>query len=202
FWYIDGEFRCHKKIDLAILVDCSASVTEDQFAATKEFAAELVKHFDISKERANVAAVSFSQYVHTKKDFKDDTSRESVLKAIDGLFYEGSLTRLDFALEILQARTFNKAYGARAPSKDVKRAVVAITDGFSTRGFEYTNELTDQLKQSRVQFFSVGTSKQVNKPELDEISSQPVDIHELIVDLKNRSFTKAQVERLAKDICK
>ena len=102
---------------MAILVDCSASVTEDQFAASKEFASKLVKHFDISKKRANVAAISFSQYVHTKKDFKDDTSRESVLKAIDGLYYEGSLTRLDFALETLQARTFNKAYGARAPSK-------------------------------------------------------------------------------------
>ena len=84
---------------------------------------------------------------------------------------------------------------------DVKRIVVVITDGFSSLGFEYTKELTDQLKQSRIQFFSVGTSKRVNKPELDEISSQPVDIHELIVDLKNRSLTKAQVERLAKDIC-
>ena len=117
FWFKDGKFRCHKKIDLAILVDCSASVTEDQFAASKEFASKLVKHFDISKKRANVAAISFSQYVHTKKDFKDDTSRKSVLKAIDGLLYEGSLTRLDFALETLQGRTFNKAYGARAPSK-------------------------------------------------------------------------------------
>ncbi|XP_073247508.1 matrilin-2-like [Porites lutea] len=203
-WFIvlaNGKFRCHKKIDLAILVDCSASVTEDQFAASKEFASKLVKHFDISKKRANVAAISFSQYVHTKQDFKDDTSRESVLKAIDGLFYEGSLTRLDFALETLQGRTFNKAYGARAPSKDVKRAVVAITDGFSTRGFEYTKELTDQLKHRRVKFFSVGTSKRVNKPELDEMSSGQVDIHKLIVDLKNRSSTKAQVERLAKDIC-
>ena len=85
---------------------------------------------------------------------------------------------------------------------DVKRIVVVITDGFSSLGFEYTKELTDQLKQSRIQFFSVGTSKRVNKPELDEISSQPVDIHKRIVDLKNRSFTKAQVERLAKDICK
>ena len=100
-------------------MDCSASVTEDQFAATKEFAAELVKHFDISKERANVAAISFSQFVHTKKDFKDDTSRESVLSAINGLYYERSLTRLDFALETLQARTFNKAYGARAPTKGI-----------------------------------------------------------------------------------
>lgn len=98
-------------------MDCSASVTEDQFAATKKFAAELVKHFDISKKRANVAAISFSQYVHTKKDFKDNTSRESVLKAIDGLYYEGSLTRLDFALETLREHTFNKAYGARAGNK-------------------------------------------------------------------------------------
>ena len=102
---------------MAILLDCSASVTEAQFAATKEFAAELVKHFDISKKRANVAAISFSQYVHTKKDFKDDTSRESVLKAINGLDYEGSFTRMDFALETLRERTFNKPYGARAPSK-------------------------------------------------------------------------------------
>ena len=85
---------------------------------------------------------------------------------------------------------------------DLKRIVVIITDGFSSLGFEETKELTDQLKQRRIQFFSVGTSKRVNKPELDEISSQPVDIHKLIVDLKNRSFTKAQVERLAKDICK
>ena len=85
---------------------------------------------------------------------------------------------------------------------DVKRIVVIITDGFSSLGFEKTKELTDQLKQRRIQFFSVGTSKRVNKPELDEISSQPVDTNELVVDLKNRSFTKAQVERLAKDICK
>ena len=85
---------------------------------------------------------------------------------------------------------------------DVKRIVVIITDGFSSLGFEETKELTDQLKQSRIQFFSVGTSKRVNKPELDEISSQPLDTHELVVDLKNRSYTKAQVERLAKDICK
>ena len=86
---------------------------------------------------------------------------------------------------------------------DVKRIVVIITDGFSSLGFEKTKELTDQLKQRRIQFFSVGTSKRVNKPELEEISSQPVDTHELVVvDLKNRSFTKAQVERLAKDICK
>ena len=47
----------------------------------------------------------------------------------------------------------------------------------------------------------MGTSKRVNKPELDEMSSGQVDIHKLIVDFKNRSFTKAQVERLAKDIC-
>ena len=104
---------------MAILLDNSASVTEDQFAATKKFAADLVKHFEIAKDRTNVAALSFSQYVHTGREFTDDASQESVLKAIDGLSYEGSYTRLDTALETLQGKTFSKDHGARSSNKGI-----------------------------------------------------------------------------------
>ena len=85
---------------------------------------------------------------------------------------------------------------------DVKKVVVAVTDGFSSRGIEITKELTDQLKTSKVQFFSVGTSHRVNKPELNNLSSKPSGTHQLIVDLKKDHFTKSQVEQLAKRICK
>ena len=77
-----------------------------------------------------------------------------------------------------------------------------MTDGFSSRGIEIVKEYTDRLKTKNVKFFSVGTSARVNKPELDELASKPSDIHQLIVDLKKNSFTKDQVERLAKEICK
>ena len=114
---IDAKFTCHRKIDLAVVLDSSASVTEAKFAKVKKFAADLVKHFEISKDRTSVAALAFSQYIHTGRKFSDDPSQKSVLKAIDGLTYEGSFTRLDFALQELQDLTFNKAQGARSYDK-------------------------------------------------------------------------------------
>ena len=104
-------------MDLAVLLDCSASVTEHKFALFKEFVGDLMKHFEISKEMTNVAALSFSQYVHPGRKFNDDSSQDSVLKAIKGLRYEGSFTRLDIALQQLQDVTFRKAQGARSDDK-------------------------------------------------------------------------------------
>ena len=105
---------------MAILLDGSASVTEDQFTATKKFATGLVKHFKISKEKTNVAVLSFSQYISKGRSFKDEPSKEAVSKAIDRLSYEGSLTRLDFALETLFGETFRKENGARSHDKGKK----------------------------------------------------------------------------------
>ena len=60
-----------------------------------------------------MAAVSFSQYTHVARNFSEDPSREAVLKAIDSLQYEGSLSRLDLALETLLGETLDKKQGAR-----------------------------------------------------------------------------------------
>lgn len=99
---------------MAILLDSSASVPEEVYEKTKKFAADLVKHFNISRDKGNVAVVSYSQYVHAWRRFNDKVSAESILKAIDGASYEGSTTRLDFALEFIQYKLFNKAQGARS----------------------------------------------------------------------------------------
>ena len=102
---------------MAIMLDSSASVTQEEFAKIKRFASDLAKHFKISKDKTHVAAFTFSQYVHTGRDFNDEPSMDSVLKAIEGLPYEGSATRLDFALEKVLGQTFTKDGGARDPDK-------------------------------------------------------------------------------------
>ena len=99
---------------MVLLLDSSASIPEDVFETTKKFASDLVKHFDISKDKTNVAVLSYSQYVHVQRRFDDDTSRDSVLKAIDGTSYEGSFTRLDSALDIVSNKIFKKTQGARS----------------------------------------------------------------------------------------
>ena len=79
--------------------------------------------------------------------------------------------------------------------------LVALTDGFSSRGIEITKELTERLKRIGVQLYSVGTSDKINKAELDELASKPTLKHQLIIDLRKYQTTKDQVEQFAKEIC-
>ena len=83
---------------------------------------------------------------------------------------------------------------------DLKKVVVAVTDGFSSLGIQNTKELTDRLKTNNIKLFSVGSSdrlNRLNKPELEMMASKPSEIHQLIVD----SFSKHQVEQFSKKIC-
>lgn len=111
------QFVCHNKIDMVILMDVSGSITMDQFKIGKKFVADLVKHFDISKKKTNVAVASYSQYTHTTRTFNDETSRESILKAVDKLSYEGAASRLDFGFDLIEFKLFDAITGARTSSK-------------------------------------------------------------------------------------
>ena len=106
---------------MAILLDSSASLSEKVFDATKRFASDLVKHFDISKDKVKMAVVSYSHYVHIQRRFCDEPTQESVLEAIDGICYEGSFTRLDSALDVVHKEIFNKEGGARSCDKGERK---------------------------------------------------------------------------------
>ena len=106
---------------MAILLDSSASLQEKVFDATKTFASDLVKHFDISKDKVKMAVVSYSQYVHIQKRFCDESTQEAVLKAIDGICYEGSFTRLDSALQVVHNSIFTTEGGARSCDKGKRK---------------------------------------------------------------------------------
>lgn len=106
---------------MVILLDSSASLPEKVFDSTKTFASDLVKHFDISKNKVKMAVVSYSQYVHIERKFCDEPTQEAVLKAIDAIRYEGSFTRLDSALEIVHNKIFKKEGGARSCDKGKRK---------------------------------------------------------------------------------
>lgn len=195
-------FQCHHKIDMVILLDRSASITREQFADAKKFASDLVKHFDISRSKTNVVVLAFSQTIQIGRKFSDDTTTATVLKAIDGLNYEGSSTKLHTALTLVNEQILYRFQGARFYDKDVRKAVIVLTDGFSSRGFELTRDLTEILKNHGVEFFSVGISGRVNKDELSELTSQPIETHQLLMNSKKSPFRKDQIEKFATDICK
>lgn len=79
---------------------------------------------------------------------------------------------------------------------------MVITDGFSSLGIDFTKKLADTLKKTDVKVFSVGTSDHVYKAEVDELSSKPSKSHQLLGDLAKGSFSKDEVQKFAKEICK
>ena len=77
-----------------------------------------------------------------------------------------------------------------------------ITDGYSTRGLEFTRDSAAVLKRKGVELFSVGISDHINKAELNALASKPWKTHQLyLTDVEGSSFTKEQVQSLAKKIC-
>lgn len=85
---------------------------------------------------------------------------------------------------------------------DVKKVAVFLTDGYSTRGVEFTRDSAATLTAKGVKLFSVAISDDVDQAELDELASKPRKTHQLITALPEKSFSKEQVERFAKQICK
>ena len=106
---------------MVILLDSSASLPEKVFDATKTFASDLVKPFDISEDKVKMAVLSYSQYVHKHWRFSDEQTQEAVLKAIDGICYEGSFTRLDSALDVVHNNIFKEEGGARSFDKGKRK---------------------------------------------------------------------------------
>lgn len=107
------KFKCHNKIDMVVVLDSSGSVTQKQFKMSKDFVADLVKHFDISKSKANVAVATYSQYAHTGRTFQEHATLDSVLGAIRKLRYEGAASRLDFGFGLVEFKLFDTQYGSR-----------------------------------------------------------------------------------------
>ena len=77
-----------------------------------------------------------------------------------------------------------------------------VTDGKSTRGVEFTRQSADSLIERGITLFSVAISDHVDEDELNELASTPRKSHRLVIDTPGKFFTKEQVERFAKEICK
>lgn len=85
----------------------------------------------------------------------------------------------------------------------VKRVAVFMTDGYSTRGVEFTRDNAATLTRTKgVKLFSVGISDRIDKAELDALASKPYNTHQLVIQTPGNPFNRYQVQRFAKQICR
>ena len=105
--------KCDRKIDLAVVLDASASIGEDNFNLEKQFAKELLKRFSLNKDKTRVSLVTYSQYVNIKPRFKDFYDQKEIEETLDNTLYEGSATKTAKALTVLNFEVFAEKSGAR-----------------------------------------------------------------------------------------
>ena len=105
---------CGKKIDLAIVLDASASIGEENFKLGKDFAKRLIKRFTISKDKVQVSVIAYSQYINIASRFNDNNDEKSLDNTLDNIVYEASSSGTGKTLEAVNFEVFTEKSGARS----------------------------------------------------------------------------------------
>ena len=104
---------CNKKIDLAIILDASASIDEDNFNLAKGFAKRLLKRFTISPDNSRVSILSYSQRINIQSRFSDDQDERKLEDILRNTFYEGSSTSTGKTIKFVNFEVFSTKSGSR-----------------------------------------------------------------------------------------
>ena len=190
--------RCTKKLDIAILVDSSGSIGKENYGKQKEFVKAVTRTFRLSRKRARVGVIVYSDQAVITKRFNKYFSQESLSRIIDTLPYRKGTGRIDRALKLASEDLLSTRGGARSGAHKV---VVVITDGHQTNSHDAVllKEAADQLLSTgaRVYVVGVGIGDEVKENELQNIVERKRDI------LITKSFDDLpmQVLKLARLSC-
>ena len=113
FWLTGNGNKCDKKIDLAVILDVSASIGEENFHLAKDFAKELAKRFALSKNQVRMSVTTYSQYIKIMAKFSDYYDEKSIENTLDKSLYEASSTGTGKTLEAVNFEVFSVKTGAR-----------------------------------------------------------------------------------------
>ncbi|KAL9951364.1 hypothetical protein ACROYT_G044016 [Oculina patagonica] len=191
---------CSKKIDLAIILDASASIGEDNFNLAKNFAKTLSRRFTTSSKNVRVAFVAYSQHINVLSRFSDDQDKGKLENIISNAFYEASSSGTGKTMEAVNFEVFSAKSGSRIGRPGVKKATVVVTDGYSGLGTEFVKMQADRMKTRGIEMFAIGITKRMNEEELTALSSKPVKSH--LFRLTDLKAVKGIVDHIVKEVCK
>lgn len=167
------QVHCNKKIDLAVILDSSASVGNETYERTKDFTKDLIKRFTFGENKSRFSIMSYAFYSYIPVHFKDFNKFQSFEKSVNSLAWEGSTTFTDRALQSARFDMFSPKYGSRPYQKDVKRVAIIFTDGQSTTGLNETTFFVKPLKETGIEVFVVALGNRVSKKEVSLTASNP-----------------------------
>ena len=152
-------------MDLAIAVDTSNSITEDQFEILKSAVIMLARSFGLSRRETHVAVIVYGSSANVEIHLNDHTDLESFKNAVRKIKYIGGHTRIDLALSMVSSSVFTPSGGAR---EGTPKVLIIMTDRRQTSAPDalLLTEAVAPLKSSGVKIFSIGIDNEVDEYEL------------------------------------
>lgn len=103
-------------------MDSSASIGEENFHLSKEFAKKLCRRFAIAEDKVHVSITSYSMHVTTLPSFTDSYNEKSIESDVDKHVYEASSTATGRALRVVIGK-FNEQRGGTRAKDPGKRGI-------------------------------------------------------------------------------
>lgn len=131
-------------------LDASTGVGRDNFPRLREFVRSLTVQFDINRDVAQVALVTFGRRATTVFNLDAHDSGSAILKAVSEANYTGGVASTGNALLHIHSNVLTVTKGARP---GVNKAVVVVTDG---SGGEDAIVPAQKIRDNGVSVFVVG----------------------------------------------
>ena len=170
---------CQTAIDLAFLIDGSASVERygiGNFRRLIDFVRDVVLGFRVSRSNTRVGTIVFGTKPYLLFGFNSYTNNGAVFNRLNkGVPYPKSGSRIGKALLMAQRQLFRK----NPRRSRVTKVVVVITDGSSMDDVAVPS---NALKSRGVRIYCVGVGRYINGRQLDIMASPPRKNHIFTAD--------------------
>lgn len=160
---------CDYIIDIMFVVDSSGSL-RGYFEAEKYFIKSIAEQFDISRNNSRVSFVRFSHIVKTEIHFTDFTDMHKFHEAVDDIFYDGGLTRIDLGLRNAEIEFKKPQNIASLNNPKVSKYLVLLTDGRQNAEDPNPAIVAQRIRNMGVKIIVIGVGREIDVDQMKEIA--------------------------------
>eukprot|EP00795_Rhopilema_esculentum_P016249 gene16249-7628_t len=177
-----------EKRDIAFLVDCSASLREENFLAQKNVIKEIIKViYPASIEGNRIGIIRYSDTAKIEANLNDYFTNKDLYTSIEGIPFSKGGSRIDLALQMARDSLFTVANGARA---DAKKIIILLSDGYQSTALDMESpiKIAAELKSQGMRIYVLAGGPEIDWNLLSQVASSQRDVVEArnFNDLFNR----------------
>ena len=166
--------KCEVPVDIAFLLDSSASLGERGYQKMKDFVKAVANTFEIGPMTTCAGVIIYGTDAITAVRFADASNNVIFNAAVDTMPYLRGETRIDKALHLAHSELLSHRRGAR---KGVAKVVIVLTDGRQSQvpsRVDIQNAIAPLLSAG-IRVFAIGVGEEVEKDELQLLVEKKED---------------------------